>query len=269
LQDCRKQGKELRTFSLLTFCNPAILQSCNFDELAIIAFDPYSEYVSSHVVTPARRSVVVLASLLFSTLPVLSSPTARVTLHDGLATVVATNATVAEVLEEWSRAGGTAIVNAEQLNTQRVTIELIDVPEKQALDTVLRSAAAYLAVERPVASPSGSKYGRIVILASSVAPKETRPAFAAPPPTYPTFTPPPPGAAQRMIGPDGQPVPDDQEGAPPPNRPAAPPGFSSGDAPPDRQPATAPTTTPRAPVGVPVPGMIVAPPRPQPPQPQR
>ena len=232
------------------------------------------------------RAIVILG-VLFTTIAVTTAATANatVTIHDGLATVVARNATVAEVLAEWSRVGGTAIVNGEKMSTQHVTLELIDVPEKQALDTVLRSAAAYLAIER-AAGPDASKYGRIVILATSTAPRDTspapaaqRPTFAPPPPPFvpppafapppPTFVPPPPGGVQRLVGPDGQPVQDDQDGAPPPNRRAAPPGFSMGDAPPDRQSPTTSTPAQRAPVGVPVPGMIVAPPQPQTPQPQQ
>jgi hypothetical protein len=214
---------------------------------------------------------ILFAGLLFSS-QVAAAPDTRatVTIHDGLATVVARDATVAEVLDQWARAGGTAIVNGEKMSAQRVTIELIDVPEKEALDVVLRSAAAYIAIERSAASPGVSKYGKIVILATSTAPRETapptaaqRPVFAAPPP--PVFVPPPAGV-QHLIGPDGLPIADDQEGAPPPNRRAAPFGFSSGDAPPVREPA-APSQTNRPPAGVPVPGMIVAPPRPSPPQP--
>jgi len=222
---------------------------------------------------------LVVAVLLFST-SLTAAPVSRatVTLHDGLATVVANDATVAEVLDAWSRAGGTAIVNAEKMSAQRVTIELIDVPEKAALDVVLRSAAAYIAIERPEFSPVTSKYGKIVILATSVAPREPaarpspqQPIVAPPPPALvpppPTFVPPAPGVVQRLIGPDGHPVPDDQEGAPPPNRRAAPFGFSSGDAPPDREPAAPPPQRTRPPAGVPVPGMIV--PAPQPSTPPR
>ena len=84
------------------------------------------------------RAIVILG-VLFTTIAVTTAATANatVTIHDGLATVVARNATVAEVLAEWSRVGGTAIVNGEKMSTQHVTLELIDVPEKQALDTVL------------------------------------------------------------------------------------------------------------------------------------
>jgi hypothetical protein len=221
----------------------------------------------------AARAAMLLGStallfLLGATLHASSS----VTIHDGLATIIAKDASAAEILAEWGRAGGTTIVNAEKLTSTRLTIELRDVPEKQALDVVLRSAGGYLAVERSAVPQLGSRYDRIFIMASSVPPRDTgptpaqRPTFSAPqPPPFVPFS--PPGSAQRVVGPDGRPVADDQEGAPPPNRIPAPPGFFFGD-PPSAAPRVPAPSSKSAPIGVPVPGMIVAPPQ-NPPPPQR
>lgn len=212
-----------------------------------------------------NRAMVVSASAFFTLLLIptvlFASANATVVLHDGRVTIVARNASAAEILDEWTRAGGTTVVNADRLGSARLTIELVDVPEREALDVVLRSAAGYLAVERPVVPATLSRYERIFIMAASTPPRT--PGGPAQPQQAPrTFEPPLffPGGAQRVVGLDGQPVPDDQEGAPPPGRVPAPSGFSNGDAPSSPPGSAAPRATTR-PIGVPVPGMIVAPPQ--------
>lgn len=218
-------------------------------------------------------AALVIGLFALATSPVLSAPNdVVVTIRDGRASVTARNATVTEVLEAWSRAGGTTIVNGEQLNNARLTLQLVDVPEEQALDVILRPASGYIARTRSIVLADASRFDRVVILARSVAPQ---PALPVPPPPSGALRPmPSPSSAQpetveRLIGPDGAPVPDDQEGVPP-----APRGFSPGDEPPgppgfpgpsSRFPAPSSQRTPA--VGVPVPGMIV--PTPSPPPPER
>src|SRR2546428_11747218 len=117
----------------------------------------------------------------------MGAANATVALHDGRATIIAKDASAAEILAEWARAGGTTIVNGEKLTGTRLTIELVEVPEQQALDVVLRSAGGYLAVERSAVPAGGSRYDRLFIIASS-----TPPATSAPAPQRPGFAPPPP-----------------------------------------------------------------------------
>ena len=61
-----------------------------------------------------------------------------------------------------------------------MTLELVNVPERQALDTLLRSTAGYLAAPRPVGVLGASVYDRIMILPTSRPPAAV--AAAAPPP---------------------------------------------------------------------------------------
>ena len=52
------------------------------------------------------------------------------------------------ILEEWARLGGATIVNGERVAGAPVTLELTNVPERQALDVILRSVAGYMLAPR-------------------------------------------------------------------------------------------------------------------------
>jgi hypothetical protein len=101
----------------------------------------------------------------------------RLSIANGRVTLVAQNVTVRQILDEWSRVGQTKVVGAERLTGQAVTLELNDVPEGRALDTLLRSASGYIAKPRG-ATPGASTYDRILIMPASRAPAVS----AAPPP---------------------------------------------------------------------------------------
>ena len=194
-----------------------------------------------------------------------------VAIRDGRATVIAKNATVSEILAAWARTGLTTIVNGDKLTAVPVTLEFADVPERQALDVILRSASGYIAHLRPTTMANASQFDRVAILPSSVAPRESSASPVQPPfpmPAQPPFPQPvfQQGGVQRLIGPDGVPVADDQDDAPPPRRVAVPPGFQPGDAPPRALDFPPPSTGSAVVSGVAVPGMMV--PAPQPRQPQ-
>jgi hypothetical protein len=130
---------------------------------------------------------------------------------------------------------------------------------------ILRSASGYIAQLRPTMMANASQFDRVAIMPSSVAPRESSPSSMLPFPqaTQPIFQ---QGVVQRLIGPDGVPVADDQDDAPPPRRVVTPPGFQPGDARPRSPDFPAPATTGSRVSGVAVPGMMV--PAPQPLQPQ-
>jgi hypothetical protein len=220
-----------------------------------------------------RAAVFLVATLAAVPLVVSAADDISLTIHDGRVTVTARDAAISDVLQAWSRAGGTTIVNGEQLRGTRVTVQLVDVPEEQALDVILRQTGGYIARKRATPVASGSGFDRVVIMArSSAVPPPAGPAAVAQPRIAEPEPPPPgepaePQSVERLIGPDGLPVPDDQDGVPPP--PPMPRGFSFGDEPSD-DPRTQPPGSPAAPVkGAAVPGMIVPAPQPGAPQPQR
>src|SRR5262249_6850611 len=103
----------------------------------------------------------------------------KVTMHDGLVTIVAKDVTVRQILAEWARVGDAKVVNAERLPGGPVSIELTDVPETQALDMLLRSAAGYMAAPRATVVANLSHFDRVIVLPTSTAPRNS-----APPPSF-------------------------------------------------------------------------------------
>jgi hypothetical protein len=106
----------------------------------------------------------------------------RLEIRNGLVTLDAKDASVREVLAEWARVGRTRIVNGERAPGSLLTLQLTDVPEKKALDIVLRASAGYIAAPRAAAGEAGSQYDRIVVMAvPRPAPGGGSPAIGAPP----------------------------------------------------------------------------------------
>ncbi len=111
----------------------------------------------------------------------IASAEVNVTIDNGRVTVVAKDATVRQIIAEWARVGQAKVVNAERLPGGPVTIELTNVPESIMLDTLLRSAAGYVAAPRPTMVAGLSTFDRVIVMPTSSAPKTT----AAPaPPTF-------------------------------------------------------------------------------------
>ena len=98
----------------------------------------------------------------------------RVTLH-------AQNAPIRTILAEWARVGGAKIVNGDRVAGPPLTLELDGVSERQALDIILRSVSGYVLAAREPGAPGASMYDRIMILPTSVAPRNPAPASAAGP----------------------------------------------------------------------------------------
>lgn len=201
----------------------------------------------------------------------------RIAIANGHVTVSATDATAREILTEWARVGQTRIVNIERISGAVMSIELVNVPEAQALDTLLRAVGGYLAAPRAVAVANASLYDRIYVLAT--------PGLAARPagPTSVALT--PPRFQQPQPGPAFVPPPQDPDDEPAQvaaPAPVATPGsandvprspifstFPQGRPPQRGAPAPAqaappqpPADTPSVPVGVSRPGLIVPAPQP-------
>jgi hypothetical protein len=126
-------------------------------------------------------AVVVLVGASSASAQVLS-----LEFHDGRVRLVAENVPVSRILDEWARLGGTKIVNGERVPGAPVTLQLTDVPERQALEIVLRGAAGYMVLARDTVTPGTSAFDKILVLPTT----SRAPAAAAPPPPQPA--PPPP-----------------------------------------------------------------------------
>ena len=185
-----------------------------------------------------------------------AAPAVELSIRNGRVWLVTDRATVGEILAEWGRVGHTQIVDAGRITGRPLTLDLKDVSELEALDVILRSAGGFLTVLRTSGIEDGganaSRFSRVVIVprapmtAAQLLPPAPRPPAATESLAIqvPMVT---DSGARRVIGPDGQPVPDDQEDAPdrpvpwvlpvlPPGA-SMPPGFSERpDAPPPRRP---------------------------------
>lgn len=148
-----------------------------------------------------------------------------VTLNDGLVTIKAENATVRQILDEWARVGQAKVVNADKLVGTPLTLTLVNVPERQALDTILRGTSGYLAIDRTAPVANASAYERIMVM------NKTTQAVASAAPagsTTPTYT--PPMVTDNVAGGDpDNPVYTPNVGDPPaPNAPVANPYAQGG-----------------------------------------
>lgn len=127
-----------------------------------------------------RTAALVVLVLGCATLASAQAPL-RLQISGGLVTLHAQNVPVAAVLAEWSRVGGAKIVGGERIAGAPLTLDLEGVPERQALDIVLRGVSGYMLAAREAGAAGASMYDRIMILPTSAAPRNPPPAAAAMP----------------------------------------------------------------------------------------
>jgi hypothetical protein len=233
-----------------------------------------------------RRTLLLAAALSILGAWPAGAQNLKIEFHDGRVSVDASSVPVRTILTEWGKIGGTKIVGADKISGAPITVKLINVSEAQALETILRSVAGYMAAPRNNAA-GASTYDRIMVMATS----------SAPPPAATTARPQQPSTAfngtQRFVPPrqrqeQAEQPEQDEPDENPPNPPvftfpnpgqngqsgfvnqpgqfqANPNGvvLTPGAMPANTQPGTAPAQ-PQAPIGVPQPGMMVQPPAPQP-----
>jgi hypothetical protein len=124
------------------------------------------------------RILALAALLLVFAVPAGAQPSVTLQFNAGQVTLSAQNAPVRVILAEWARLGGATIVNGDRVAGPPVTLELTGVPERQALDIVLRNVAGYMLAPRRAGTRGASEFDRILILPTSVAPRNP-PAVAA------------------------------------------------------------------------------------------
>jgi hypothetical protein len=235
-----------------------------------------------------RTTLLAAALSVILAVPAAAQPSVKVSFQEGgRVTVEATSATVRSILNEWAKNGGTKVIGADKVSGAPVTLKLVNVPEAQALETILRSVAGYMAAPSKIAT-GPSIYDRILIMATTSAPPAAnRPVANTPNNNNAAFN-----GTQRFIPPRGR---DEQREAdeqdePDENPPSPPvftfpqPGMQNGAQPGFNQPGMItpmPQTNqpivinpavqqpqvvpyqPGMPVGVSQPGMMVPAPAPQ------
>ena len=90
-------------------------------------------------------------------------------MRDGLVSLDAQDVTLRQILTEWSRVGRTRIINVERVAGGPITLKLDGVPEKQALEIILRTIPGYMAVPRATQFVDASLYDSILIMATTTA----------------------------------------------------------------------------------------------------
>src|SRR5262245_33771833 len=146
--------------------------------------------------------------LVFALFVTLCSATAagaaslQLSIRDGLVSIDAQDVTVRQILSEWERVGKTRIVNGERVTGGPITLKLDQIPEKQALDIVLRSIPGYMALPRAARVADASLYERVLIMATTaqVAPLRTQ---QQPAPVFPGLQGAPGGASVTQLRPTG------------------------------------------------------------------
>src|SRR6476660_4846802 len=104
----------------------------------------------------------------------------KLTLSNGRVTLIAQDVPLRQILDEWSRVGKTTIVNGDKLTGPPLTLQLVDRPEREALDLLLRPASGYVVAQRAVSLLEPSVFPRVMILPVSLGPVGVA---ASPPPT--------------------------------------------------------------------------------------
>jgi hypothetical protein len=156
---------------------------------------------------------VVAALLLGSVaLPASAQQPLSIQIAAGRVTMHAQNVPVRQILAEWARVGGTKIINGDRVGGAPVSLELRDVPERQALDILLRGVAGYVLGARLASAPGASAIDRILILATSNSPRPPQTAFVNGPPARFQQQPPP---AFEANDPEENPAIDNPQGLPP------------------------------------------------------
>jgi hypothetical protein len=144
------------------------------------------------------RTIGVLLgfSLLIGAPAAAQAPTVSIQFQNGYVSLQARNAPLRTILNEWARTGRTTIINGDRVAGPPLTLELTNVPEREALATLLRSVGGYIVGARQVASTGPSAFDRIMIVPTSsvVAPAPTR-VFTNTPSAAPQPPPPPPPVA--------------------------------------------------------------------------
>ena len=114
-----------------------------------------------------------VAALAFGFCVPASAGELKLTMQDGRVTIIADNVPLRQILQEWARVGQTQIVNADKMSGPAITLQLVNAPEREALDILLRSASGYIAAPRPVPVANAAIFDRVTIMPTSRAPATT------------------------------------------------------------------------------------------------
>jgi len=100
--------------------------------------------------------------------PPAAVPKVQLTFEEGgRVTLVASGATLREILAEWTRKGGTPFVGAERLSGGPMTLQYDRRPETEVVGSLFRSAAGVIMAPRLEGSTGASQLEVVYVLATS------------------------------------------------------------------------------------------------------
>ena len=98
--------------------------------------------------------ISTLALLVVFALPAEAQLSLQIS--NGRVTLDAKNVPARQILSEWARIGGTKIVGGDKVTGAPLTLKLADMPEKQALEVILRNVAGFMAAPRLASAIPGA-----------------------------------------------------------------------------------------------------------------
>ncbi len=113
----------------------------------------------------AVLTVLIAAAVLAASPAAGQAP--DVSFAAGRVTITAHETPLAAILGAWERHGGSQFVGAGRLPDRPVSVQLVDVPEREALRVLLRSADGYVAIPKGETQPGVSAYDRVLIMAKT------------------------------------------------------------------------------------------------------
>ncbi len=108
--------------------------------------------------------IVAVFFSLVAAAPAAMAGEIRVVISQGRVSIVAKDATVSQILREWSRVGQVRDMNVDRVPGGPITLELSNLPEQEALDILLRNVGGFVLSRRPVAVDGLSVFDRIFVL---------------------------------------------------------------------------------------------------------
>lgn len=109
------------------------------------------------------------AFILLTSLSATVEAQLDIAFDEGRVTLVARDVALDAILDEWSAAGSTRFVDATGLPSDRIHLELEDVPEADALRILLRDISGYVAAPRLDPNAGRSRFDRVILMTTSPA----------------------------------------------------------------------------------------------------
>ena len=123
-------------------------------------------------------TLAALLFALFAGAAPAAAQSVQLEFHDGRVNLTAHNATLRTILSEWARLGGTKIVNGDRVAGGPLTLELSNVPERQAMEILLRGVSGYLISPQPLQVAGRSAFDSVLILPTTSVVPPAMPALA-------------------------------------------------------------------------------------------